>query len=561
MKAMKPLKSALAAALAVLLAAPAPAQVAEAVGLSGAAHIAALPVVAAPLALNGAASFASTPALSPALSLCAPPSAAMPIPAAASAVSAAAVEAPVAPVAVSAAAAPSAPAAESPNAPSASALAVRASATAAPAAEGRTFELARGYWEKFWSGARFAAAAAVPVAAAAGVPSRAYALSAAAPVAAAKTAGMHVVPLAGAGIVLAGAYGLDRGLRWGISKIAAKRGFDAHQLAAARLVARVAVWTGAAYLALAVGGASHQVLTTALGAGGTVLTLGLRDLLGNTLQGLSFLFARPFTIGDKVQIDDQVGVVSDLNLTGITLKKDDGSLVKVRHSTLAAKAAIVFGPFPEPAAHLHFVLPRKPRFSGAARAVWTSLDRGFWLSAAGFAALIVAPHLLPALAAGVPAKIVGAGLAVALAWLTRRVDRAFGAAVEALAEHNEWRLEARVLGRLAVHAASWLVGGGAALRIVGLSWEMLATSLGLTTVVLGIASNNFFGTVILGVEAMFSRQFQIGDRVRIGTNEGAVVDMNFSYVVIQLDENRRLMVPYAVVRDSVVVVQPGNNTK
>ncbi len=436
---------------------------------------------------------------------------------------------------------------------------------AAPAAGGiaspsETASDSRGRWERFWSGSRFGPAM-VPVVASLAVsaPIRAHALTASVPTAA-KSAGFHLVPAAGAGLVFVGAYGVDRGLRWVIAKAAGSR-LEAHQLAAARLTARVVVWTAAAYLALAVGGASPQVMTTALGTGGTVLTLGLRDMLGNLLQGLSFLFARPFTVGDTVQIDDHKGNVTELSLSGIAIKMDDGARAKVRYSTLGAKAPIVFGAFAAPAPQLHLLLPRKPKFAGATRAVWKSLDLGFWLSAAGFAGLAFLPHLLPVLAVGAAGKAVGAGLAATLAWLTHRVDHAFTKAVDALADSNDWRVEARLLGRLGVHLLTWTVGGGAALRMVGLSWKILAASFGLTTVVLGIASNNFFGSVVLGVETMFSRRFRIGDRVRVGTFEGAVVDMNFSYVVIQLDENRRLQVPYAVVRDSVVVVQTGITKK
>jgi small-conductance mechanosensitive channel len=563
MKRMRLTKAVLAAALGACLAAPSSAQVEAAVSMAGAgratptapiAALASLPaprVLAAPAAsasLTLPVSFALAPRWGAAPAAVAAESAPSPAAAAADAVAA-----PAGASESEGAAVPSAAPAPAP----------------APVSAAAPLGVLRGTWERFWSGSRTerAGAESAPVVAASGsaAPRSLHALAAAAPIAGGVKAFVaHAAPLAGAGIVVAGAYGLDRGARWAISKVAAKRGLDAHQVAAARLAARIVVWTGAVYLALAAGGASPQVMTTALGAGGTVLTLGLRDLLGNVLQGVNFLFARPFTIGDRVQIDDQAGAVTDLNLTGITLKKDDGDEVKVRHSTLAAKAVIVVGPFAPSAAHLHFALPAlpaRPKFSGAARAVWTSLDRGFWLSSAGFAALLAAPHFAAVLATGAAAKLVGWGVAGALVWLTRSVDRALSAAVDALAEHNGWRLEARVLGRLAVHAAAWVLGGGAALRVVGLSWETLAASLGLTTVVIGLASNNFFGSVLLGVETMFSRPFQIGDRVRLGANEGVVADMNFAYVVIQLDENRRLQVPYAVVRDSVVVVHPGNNRK
>ncbi len=401
----------------------------------------------------------------------------------------------------------------------------------------------RRFWENFWSGApsRSALAATVAVPATGGI----------------KAAALHFSPALGAGVVLAGAYAADRGLRWAVSKAAARRNLDPHQLAAARLIARVVLWTAAALGALAAGGASHTVMAAALGTGGTILTLGLKDVLGNWIQGLTFLVSRPFTIGDRVQVGDQTGRVTGLDLSGLTLTRDDGAQVKVRHTTLATMSVVVFGPFNDPGLA---ALAAQTRLSGAAVAVWKNLGRGFWMSAAALGALIAGPVFLAPLQTGLFAAAAHWAMAGVLVLATKSLARSLSSAVEAIAVRNSWRLESRVLATLFVRALAWGVGGGAFLRVIGLSWGTLAASLGLTTIGLGLATNNVFGSIILGAEILFSKPFKVGDTVQLGSYSGVVADVTLAHVVIRLDENRRLYVPYAAIRDGVLIVTTGNKT-
>ena len=366
----------------------------------------------------------------------------------------------------------------------------------------------------------------------------------------------HASPFLGAGAVLLGAYAANRGVHALLSRFAAKKGMDRHQIAAVRLVTNVALWTGAVAAALMVGGASQSMMTTVLGAGGTILPLGLRDVLGNVIQGVSFLITRPFAIGARVQIEDEVGTVADATLTAVVIKKDDGSEVKIRHAALAAKPVIVFGAY-APEGKLHLAVPMKPKFKGALGAVLKALDRRFWLAGASFGALLAAPAFAPFLAAGWAATALHYALGGSIAWLTRRGALALNAAVDHVARENSWRKETTALARLGLSAALWAFGGGAALRLFGVSWTALVASFGLTTLGIGLASNNFVGSVVQGGEVLLSKPFKVGDRISIGTLSGLVADMTLYHVVLKLDEGRHALVPYAVVRDAAIVVTPG----
>ena len=436
----------------------------------------------------------------------------------------------------------------------------RAQAGALPASSPAASVSARARWESFWSGsaARGGSETSVDASAAPSATTRVAAAAGILAPAASKFHALvaHAPPFLEAGAVLVGAYVANRGVQKLLGWFASKKGMDRHQVAVIRLITSVVLWTGAASGALIVGGAPHSTLTAAFGAGGTILTLGLRDVLGNVIQGLNFLITRPFAIGARLQIDDQVGTLTSASLTSLLIKKDDGSEVKIRQSALAFKPVIVFGSY-APKAALRLAVPVKPKFKGAAGAVFKSLDRRFWLAGAAFAVLLAVPAFVPFLASGWAATAIHYALAGSIAWLSQRIGHALGAAVDQLAGANSWRPETTVIVRMGVNAALWTIGGGAALRLLGVTWTALGASLGLTTLGIGLASNNFFGSVVQGGEVLFSKPFKVGDTIKIGAFTGAVEDMTLYHVVIKLDEGRHALVPYAVVRDATLVVTPG----
>jgi small-conductance mechanosensitive channel len=578
---MRHLRAVLAAALCVALASPAPAQVRAAAAAS--AGVPAVPValalpVAAPLSVPAALAAPLTAAPLPSVT-------AAPLPSVTAAPSVS-----VAPEAVpEAAAAPAVPAAEAAPAPAAPAAA-RASASLVsvaarrPASPGRTRGAsARALWERFWSGAAARADAAAPVAAGTAAPAPAASrLSRAAPrrLAAGALAAPLAVPLAHlhaaaasalpfveGGAVLVGTYFASRFARRLIDRVAARRGLDRQKTAAARLVASVGLWTAAVAGAMLAAGASPAALAAVFGAGGTIVTLGLRDVIGNAIQGVNFLLTRPFAIGDRVSIGGETGTVSDVTGMRVVLSRDAGGEVKIRHATLAATTVVLLGEY-LPSEQRRLPGAVRPRVSGLVRSVWGSLDRRFWLGAVAVAGLAAVPLAagpltawLGAHATGLALKAAGDLFGGALGFLTWRAAAVLGRAVDALAQRNAWRPETRTAVRLAAQAAAWAVGGGAALRALGASWTMLGASLGVTTLGIGLASNNFFGAVVQGAQILFTKPFRIGDRVKVGDAEGVVEDMTLYHVVVKLDEGRHALVPYAVVRDAVLVVNPGTETK
>ena len=566
MMLMRTPNAALALLLSAALAAPGAAQVRAAAGALGSAvpRVAAAPAPLSAPSLTSALPSLAAP-MSPAVLAASP--AAAPLAAAPAAAAAIAVAAPVAaaaaPVAVPLAAAPAAAAAD------------RELRSADAPVSPRDADVSRTAWDRFWSGSadRPRDDSTIPAFAEGLAPSparlarpwapRAWAAAAAAVPAVHGFSAFvaHASPFVEAGAVLVGTYFANRAVHRVLNNLGTKHGLDRHQVAVIRLVTSVVLWTAATAAALKLGGAPAGTLTTVFGAGGTLLTLGLRDVLGNVIQGVNFLITRPYTIGARVTIDEQLGTVADVSLTSMLIKKDDGSEVKIRHSALAAKPVIVQGAYQYPDAKLHLAIPAKPKFQGVLGVVWKSLDRPFLLAAGAFAVLAAAPAFVPALGAGWAAIAAHYALAGSLTWLTRRVDVALGRAVDALASQNGWHKETAAITRLAVSAALWAVGGGAALRLLGVSWTALAASVGLTTLGVGLASNNFFGSVVQGGEILFSKPFKVGDHVKIGAFEGTVEDMTLYHVVIKLDEGRHALVPYAVVRDATLVVTPGQNNQ
>jgi len=103
------------------------------------------------------------------------------------------------------------------------------------------------------------------------------------------------------------------------------------------LVARTVRWTVLAIglvTALAVLGVNVGALVTSLGLAGLTLGFALRDVLANSVAGVTLLMQRPFTIGDTIVVNGTEGVVRDVRVRDTVLRTPDGRLAYLPNMTV-----------------------------------------------------------------------------------------------------------------------------------------------------------------------------------------------------------------------------------
>jgi len=81
-------------------------------------------------------------------------------------------------------------------------------------------------------------------------------------------------------------------------------------------------------------------------------------------------------------------------------------------------------------------------------------------------------------------------------------------------------------------------------RNVGVS---LLASAGIAGIIVGFAAQRTLGGLISGIEISLTQPLRIGDIVTFDGSEGIVERINFTYVVVRLGDDRRLIVPVATV--------------
>lgn len=77
-------------------------------------------------------------------------------------------------------------------------------------------------------------------------------------------------------------------------------------------------------------------LIGALGLGGLVLALALQRFVENFVSSIILQARRPFTIGDTVQLDDHIGIVTDIDSRVTVLEGLDGTQIRVPNSNVIA---------------------------------------------------------------------------------------------------------------------------------------------------------------------------------------------------------------------------------
>ena len=100
-------------------------------------------------------------------------------------------------------------------------------------------------------------------------------------------------------------------------------------------VIRILLWTVVIYFIIAnIIAPPWATLVTLMASAGIAVGFAAQDILKNIFGGLMILFDRPFQVGDKVEIGQYYGEVTDIGLRTVRLVTPDDSMVTVPNNLI-----------------------------------------------------------------------------------------------------------------------------------------------------------------------------------------------------------------------------------
>ena len=113
-----------------------------------------------------------------------------------------------------------------------------------------------------------------------------------------------------------------------------------HQEEVVYRVGNLAIIAVVVATALTVWGINLSGLLVGAGFLGIVVGLAARQTLGSLIAGLVLMFARPFTIGDWVEVGDQEGIVTKITVFNTRLENFDGESIVIPNDKVSDSAVI-----------------------------------------------------------------------------------------------------------------------------------------------------------------------------------------------------------------------------
>lgn len=80
----------------------------------------------------------------------------------------------------------------------------------------------------------------------------------------------------------------------------------------------------------------------------------------------------------------------------------------------------------------------------------------------------------------------------------------------------------------------------------------LATALGVSSIVIGLALQDTLGSVMSGIALLFERPFSVGDWLKVGDVAGQVIDINWRSVRLQTFEHEMVIIPHKLISNEVI---------
>lgn len=104
------------------------------------------------------------------------------------------------------------------------------------------------------------------------------------------------------------------------------------------------------------------------------------------------------------------------------------------------------------------------------------------------------------------------------------------------------------------------IAGISIMIALGIDPREFMTSMTIVAMALAVTFREYITNLLSGLFIMFSDQFSVGDRVKIGEHKGRIIDINFSSLVIQNEDDDMVMVPNNMVFTSPIVNLSSNRS-
>jgi small-conductance mechanosensitive channel len=82
-------------------------------------------------------------------------------------------------------------------------------------------------------------------------------------------------------------------------------------------------------------------------------------------------------------------------------------------------------------------------------------------------------------------------------------------------------------------------------------------SVGVLSIVAGLAAQNTLGNLIAGISLLLYRPFNVGDRLQVmaptGLETGEIESLSLGYTIIKTDDNRRVVVPNSIMASQTTI--------
>ncbi|MFC4543428.1 mechanosensitive ion channel family protein [Halosolutus amylolyticus] len=109
-----------------------------------------------------------------------------------------------------------------------------------------------------------------------------------------------------------------------------------HQREVTHRLSQVIIWSVSLVVILGVWVDDLGGLLVGAGFLGIVVGMAARQTLGTMLAGFVLMFARPFEIGDWIEVEDEEGIVTDISIVNTRLKSFDGEYIMIPNDVIAS---------------------------------------------------------------------------------------------------------------------------------------------------------------------------------------------------------------------------------